>query len=44
MPNLPDAKTTTTVEKSRYDEICDEFPDVFTEPAMLPNQTIEHEI
>ena len=44
MPNLPDDKTTTTVEKSHYDKICDEFFDVFIEPAMLPNRQIEHEI
>ena len=42
--NLPDAKTTTTVEKSCYDEICDKFPNVFLEPAMLPNCPIEHKI
>ena len=42
--NLSDAKTTTTVKKSRYDKICDQFPDVFKENSLLPNQTIEHEI
>ena len=44
MPNLPDTKTTTKVEKSRYDEICDEFPVVFQEPVMPPNWLIKHEI
>ena len=27
--NLPDAKSTTTFEKSRYDEICNKFLNVF---------------
>ena len=44
MPNPPDDKTTNTVEKSCYDEICDKFPDVFIESAMPPNTQIEHEI
>ena len=34
--NLPNAKTTTTVEKSHYDKIFYEFPDMFQEPAILP--------
>ena len=44
VPNLPDAKTTTTVEKSRYDEICDKFPDMSQEPVMPPNQPMEYKI
>ena len=37
VPNLPNAKTTIKVEKSRYNKICDKFPDVFQEPAMPLN-------
>ena len=44
MPNFPDAKTAIIVKKSRYDETCDKFPDVFMEPAMLSNKQIKHEI
>ena len=44
VPNLPNAKTTTTGEKLHYDEISDKFPGVFQEPAVPPNQPIKHEI
>ena len=44
MPNLPDDKTTNTVEKSRYDEICYKFSDVFQEPDMPQNRPIVYKI
>ena len=45
MPNLLDDKTTTTkVQKTCYDEICDELCNVFLEPAMPLNRQIEYEI
>ena len=44
MPNLPDDKTTTTVEKLCYNETCDNFLDLFTEASMQLNQKIEHKI
>ena len=40
MPNLPNDKTTNTIEKSYYDKICDEFFDVFREPAMPPKDKL----
>ena len=42
MLNLPDTKTITTVEKLSYDEICDEFLDVFWETTILSNIPIEN--